>query len=44
MKINFKHSLMENNIQDSDVQSLISFIKKNKKKIFTQSEKVSLFE
>ena len=41
---NFSHPLMDNNITDSDVNSLISFIKKNKKKIFTQSTKVVEFE
>ncbi len=35
---------MENNITDSDVNSLISFLKNNKKKIFTQSKKVIEFE
>ena len=35
---------MDNNITNSDVSSLISFLKKNKKKIFTQSTKVREFE
>ena len=30
---NFSHPLMDNNITDSDVNSLISFLKNNKKKI-----------
>ena len=41
---NFSHPLMHNNITDSDVNSLISFLKNNKKKIFTQSAKVVEFE
>ncbi len=41
---NFSHRLMDNNIIDSDVRSVISFLKKNKKKIFTQSTKVNEFE
>ena len=41
---NFTHPLMDNNITDSDVNSLISFLKNNKKKIFTQSIKVIEFE
>ena len=44
MKNLFSHSLMENNITSSDVSSLITFLKKNKKKIFTQSKMVHLFE
>ena len=40
----FSHPLMDNNIIDSDVRSVISFLKKNKKKIFTQSAKVNEFE
>ena len=40
----FSHPLMDNNIIDSDVRSVISFFKKNKKKIFTQSAKVNEFE
>ena len=43
MKI-FSHPLMDNNITDSDVNFLISFLKNNKKKIFTQSTKVIEFE
>lgn len=41
---NFTHPLMDNNITDFDVNSLISFLKNNKKKIFTQSVKVIEFE
>ena len=41
---NFSHPLMENNITSSDVNSLISFLKNNKKRIFTQSKKVIEFE
>ena len=41
---NFSHPLMDNNITNSDVNSLISFLKGNKKKIFTQSTKVLEFE
>jgi len=41
---NFNHPLMENNIQQEDVNEIIKFLKKNKKKIFTQSEKVKEFE
>ena len=44
MKKYFTHPLMDNNITDSDVNSLILFLKKNKKKIFTQSKKVIEFE
>ena len=34
---NFKaHSLMENNINKEDVDVIIKFLKKNKKRIFTQ--------
>ena len=40
----FSHPLMDNNITDSDVNSLISFLRNNKKKIFTQSTKVIEFE
>ena len=40
----FSHPLMDNNITNSDVNSLISFLKNNKKKIFTQSTKVLEFE
>ena len=40
----FSHPLMDNNIIDSDINSLISFLKNNKKKIFTQSAKVIEFE
>ena len=41
---NFNHPLMENNITSDDVNKIIFFLKKNKKKIFTQSEKVIEFE
>ena len=44
MKKSFSHSLMDNNITSSDVNSLIKFLKKNKKKIFTQSKMVKSFE
>jgi len=40
----FKHSLMENNISDKDIYEVINFLKNNKKKILTQSEKVRHFE
>ncbi len=40
----FSHPLMDNNITNSDVSSLIYFLKNNKKKIFTQSKKVNEFE
>jgi CDP-6-deoxy-D-xylo-4-hexulose-3-dehydrase len=40
----FEHKLMFNNINQSDVDALIKFLKKNKKKIFTQSEQVKKFE
>ena len=41
---NYFHPLMDNNIIDQDVNSIVSFLKKNKKKIFTQSNKVQKFE
>ena len=41
---NFSHSLMENNITKEDVDAVINFLKKNKLRLFTQSEKVSEFE
>ena len=42
---NFKaHSLMENNINKEDIDVIIKFLKKNKKRIFTQSKKVKEFE
>jgi len=41
---NFNHPLMENNITSEDVKILISFLKNNKKRIFTQSEQVKKFE
>ena len=40
---NFLHSLMDNNITQSDTDSVIDFLKKNKKKIFTQSTQVKKF-
>lgn len=40
----FNHPLMENNITNDDVSNLIAFLKKNKKRIFTQSKKVNEFE
>jgi CDP-6-deoxy-D-xylo-4-hexulose-3-dehydrase len=41
---NFNHPLMENNIRQEDVNEIIKFLKNNKKRIFTQSEKVKEFE
>lgn len=42
---NFKsHPLMDNNISANDVDAVIRFLKKNKKRIFTQSKKVREFE
>ena len=41
---NYFHPLMDNNIIDQDVNSIVTFLKKNKKKIFTQSNKVQEFE
>ena len=41
---NFNHPLMENNIQQEDINEIIKFLRKNKKRIFTQSEKVKEFE
>ncbi len=40
----FSHPLMDNNITNSDVNAVIKFLKKNKKKIFTQSNQVKRFE
>ena len=40
----FFHPLMENNISEQDISAVLTFLKKNKKRIFTQSEKVSQFE
>ena len=40
----FSHPLMENNINQSDVNTVIKFLKNNKKKIFTQSSEVNKFE
>ena len=40
----FKHPLMENNIIEADVKAIKKFLDNNKKKIFTQSEKVLEFE
>ena len=44
MNKNFNHPLMYNNITKNDVNVLINFLKKNKKRIFTQSKKVNEFE
>jgi CDP-6-deoxy-D-xylo-4-hexulose-3-dehydrase len=41
---NFSHLLMENNITKKDVDSVINFLRKNKLRIFTQSQKVYKFE
>ena len=41
---NYFHPLMDNNITDKDIKNVISFLKKNKKKIFTQSNQVNKFE
>jgi CDP-6-deoxy-D-xylo-4-hexulose-3-dehydrase len=41
---NFNHPLMENNIEQEDINEIIKFLKNNKKRIFTQSEKVKEFE
>jgi len=40
----FNHPLMDNNITIKDVSVLINFLKKNKKRVFTQSVKVKEFE
>lgn len=40
----FFHPLMENNIDQSDIKSLLKFINSNNAKIFTQSSKVKEFE
>ncbi len=40
----FFHPLMDNNISNDDLNSLLKFIKKNKKKIFTQSIQVQKLE
>jgi len=40
----FSHPLMANNIIQEDVDAVIKFLKNNKKKIFTQSNKVREFE
>jgi len=40
----FNHPLMDNNISKDDVSAIIDFLKKNKKRIFTQSIKVQDFE
>ena len=42
--VNFNHPLMENNITEKDISNVIQFLKKNKKRVFTQSEKVKEFE
>ena len=44
MKNNFNHPLMDNNITNEDISCVIKFLKKNRKKIFTQSIKVKEFE
>ena len=36
---NFSHPLMDNNITNSDVSSLISFLKNNKKKFLLNQPK-----
>ncbi len=41
---NFTHPLMDNNITKEDVTNVIKFLKKNKKRVFTQSKKVAEFE
>lgn len=41
---NFFHPLMDNNITNSDINEIKTFLIKNKKKIFTQSSKVKFFE
>lgn len=41
---NFNHHLMDNNITEKDILFVIKFLKKNKKRVFTQSEKVKEFE
>ena len=40
----FNHPLMDNNISKNDVSEIIKFLKRNKKRIFTQSKKVEDFE
>ena len=35
---------MDNNIEQSDINEIIKFLKQNKKRIFTQSKKVKEFE
>ena len=40
----FNHPLMDNNISKNDVLEIIKFLRKNKKRIFTQSKKVEDFE
>ena len=39
----FSHKLMDNNFTQSDINSVVKFLKK-KERIFTQSKNVSLFE
>lgn len=41
---NFYHPLMENNITNKDIDAVISFLRNNKEKVFTQSKKVTEFE
>ena len=38
------HPLMENNITNDDTNYLIKFIKRNKQRIYTQSNQVKIFE
>jgi len=40
----FNHPLMDNNISEDDVSAIIKFLKKNKKRMFTQSKQVEDFE
>ena len=44
MKKNINHPLMDNNITNEDINCVIKFLKKNKRKILTQSTKVNEFE
>ena len=41
---NYSHPLMDNNITKSDIYQIQNFLKKNKKRIFTQSDQVKKFE
>jgi CDP-6-deoxy-D-xylo-4-hexulose-3-dehydrase len=40
----FTHPLMHNNITINDISNVVKFLKNNKERIFTQSEKVKEFE